>query len=469
MPQPSRQLQTAKSLFTSLENALFLGDRLSHGQFGVLMQPGQFVSPNIREEDSTDDMWTQSDLCNEALDSSFLYKPLTYRVGQIYHDILHTSAVPRQASSDDEQEELESLREWVSNHEQLYTQYQRDHYDVLDAYDAERASESPSGARLRRLRSKFDDSLTLWRTLGYKDEYENKSARFAYLSRGGPDVLLNKLRQRLAFQTKHAPTKGEYFQTFLTPPIAEWNSPFTSWGAFEHRFRGSESHGFSRATAWSGRAGARWGLFSVRGGVSGSRQFEHHESEATNISIKFEYLRVRIHRPWMVPDLFGYGFWTWSEEVNYRQLSDGGNLQMTPPERPIGEMPIRSTHLIVARNLTLSANFSESDRTHIASQMTTGVSAGWGPFSFSGSYSESTNEHDVRASFDGTRILVQHPQIIGFACQILPRCPNPDRSLPWQGDHRFAEDELDLLQKSQKVREQDYVLGKIYGQDVFPT
>jgi hypothetical protein len=72
-----------KVLFSELEKPLFLGDKLTSGQFGTLMQPGQFVSTNLQEQDSSEDMAIEYELTNDLLDTSFIYKPLVGGIGQV--------------------------------------------------------------------------------------------------------------------------------------------------------------------------------------------------------------------------------------------------------------------------------------------------------------------------------------------------------------------------------------------------
>jgi hypothetical protein len=194
-------------------------------------------------------------------------------------------------------------------------------------------------------------------------------------------------------------------------------------------------------------------MFSFGGGAGGGSTYQHQESDVSNIEVKFDYLRVRIERPWLVQDIFGYKFWTWSKTVGFSYISDGGNLGIDPPQRPIGRMPFLPTHFILVKNVELSANFSHNDSTFIASQISARASAGWGPFSISGSYSESTTEQYTHASFDGTTLKIAQPQIIAFAGTLLPKTPDPDPRLPWQDD--AAPPRVRVLEEFDKIRQQD--------------
>jgi hypothetical protein len=137
-------------------------------------------------------------------------------------------------------------------------------------------------------------------------------------------------------------------------------------------------------------------------------------------------------------------------------LSDGGNLVLTPPVRPIGRMPILPEYLIVVRNLELSGAFSAEESSWYQSQISSGVSVGWGPFSLSGSYSESTSTQQAHASFDGVTFKIGQPQIIARTGTMLGRSPDPDQSLAWQGDQWFPHSDRNLVRFLKNARAADH-------------
>lgn len=52
-----------------------------------------------------------------------------------------------------------------------------------------------------------------------------------------------------------------------------------------------------------------------------------------------------------------------------------------------------------------------------------------------------TSEKRTQASFDGTTIRINQPQVIGFAGKLLPKTPGPDESLPFdKNDAVFSKD-----------------------------
>ena len=432
-------VQIIKNLFSDLEGPLFLGDRLGQGDFSVLMQPGQFVSLNLTEQDSSEDMAIQYELTNTALDTSFVFKQLTSTIGQVYKDILSQTALPHKDLDQATLDKISEIRQWIADNQSTYTTFKGYYFDAQDAYETEASSQHPNPSKLRRLQSNVDDAYKVF--LPYKRDWDNNNGLLIQLIGEDPSALWNDFRTLLQFHTKQAPRRGEFLQTFFIPSISEWASANTSWGSFEKIVTDSQSSSYSHSTAWSGGLSGGWGLFSFGGGASGSSQYQHQSSDTSAINVKFEYLRVRIDRRWLTPDIFGYKFWTWkntfASSSNFPYISDGGNLAVDPPIRPIGRMPFLPNYMVVVRNVELAANFSHNDQTFIASQLTTSASAGWGPFSISGSYSESTSESHAKASFDGTTLKIAQPQIIAFTGILLPKTPDPDQHLPWTGDQVF--------------------------------
>ena len=85
-------LRLLKNIFSEMEKPLFLGDGLQHGEFHVLMQPGQFISTNLTEFDLSDDMSIQASLTDFLIDTQFIYTTFDGSISQQYRDIL-TNAV----------------------------------------------------------------------------------------------------------------------------------------------------------------------------------------------------------------------------------------------------------------------------------------------------------------------------------------------------------------------------------------
>jgi len=458
-------LKMAKNLFAAVEDALFFGDRLTTSEFACLMQPGRLVSSNL-DEGNLEDMAIQADLTNQAIDTSFLYLPITTStISQKYYDVLNFAALPNASLSPSDIQEINQIRDWLADHKAAYD-IGRDRYgDAKRAYEFEANKLNPSSAELEILAQKRDDALNDWETFGLRSLYENKVGRLIQITAGNPDRLWNDFRTLLASNRKSAPKRGGFYQTFFVPSVKTWNSPETSWGYYQKHVSERDTYSYSHTTNWSAGASGGWGLFSVDVGTGGSSEYKRTSSDVTDVTVKFEYARIRISRPWLIPDAFGYQFWTWKKTYGrFRYLSDGGILSANPPIRPIGMMPALPTDFVLARNVELTANFSHNDQTLISSQLSGSASAGWACFSFNGSYSESTSEQIVHASFDGTTIKISQPQIIAFISGLMPKTPDPDQTLPFGSDAQFPQDTTkDDVALIKDVRWEDYAWSVAEG------
>lgn len=433
------------NVFAGLQDALFLGDRFSNGEFVSFLQPGQFVSPNLKQSDNSKDLAIQAEIANILVDSSYVnkYKDIDYSGGteligsvdQVYSDILKHAALPHAVLSASTLKEIKDLDIWLAANKSNYELYRDQYFDVVEAYYTESHKQTPNGAILQRLAQKKKDAYATWENFGNKRLYDIKRGRYVYLTSEDPQSFWLRLAERLQDHAQRAPQLGDYFQTLLVPSISSWNT--AGWATFERQISEKDSYEYSKSTSWSGGLSARWGLFSVGGGSSGSTNYRYEKSTVDTVNLKFEYLRVRIHRPWLVSDVFGYNFWTWNKAFGGQYISDGGNLQIDPPIRPIGRMPILPQYLIVVRNLELSAAFSQDERDFYSREVQHKASFGWGPFSLSGSYREAESSKHVHASFDGITFRIEQPQIIARSGIMLQKSPNPNKSLSWEDDACF--------------------------------
>lgn len=422
-----------QNLYSLIENEIFLGDRLSSGEFAILLNPGQFVSPNLKEKAGTDDMYIQYDLTNQAFDTSFLAKSLPKTISKTFNEVLFFAALPKNSLSSAQQKRIGELQQQTAQWEGAYNEYAGRYSDAEDALEQEQNSQDPSPAKLRRLQQQVQSAENAWEIDGYKLQFENAMAEYRQLLSGDPTTFWDGIKQK--FKSTSSAHRGDYYATFFVPPVSVWGDSSTSWASLKRTVDDSHSTSVSHSTSWSGGASAGWGLWSFGGGASGSTTYQHTESDTSNLSISLDYLRVRIDRSsWLTPDVFSYHFWQFNKSHGQRLLSDGGNLDVVPPIRPVGDMPFLPTHLIVVKNVKLSGAFGHNDQTFIASQFQSNVSFGWGPFSVSGSYQESNSQQTVNGHFDGGTLTIPNPQIFAFVGTLLPKSPDPDPSLPWGND-----------------------------------
>ena len=436
-----------KNLFYYVEKHLFGADSdsgndlLTRGQFGVMMTPGQFLNPNWNENTGSNDMYLQAEFLDEALDTSFTYRPLTSTVSGQYWDALDKVSLRHRPLTAKEKAELRDIESEIAALQPKYDLYASRYDDAAEAYEGELSKQNPNQATLARLLRAMNSARNNWETLGRKSYFDNNLIGRAWqLQTGNPSGEWIKLRNTFQNATKIAPV-GQYQTTLLNPSISTWNTS-AGWASFARTVTDTETHSYSSSTSWSGGMGARWGLFnSVSVGANGSKTVNHEVSDVTTINVSFDYLRCRIVRPWLKSDLFANRDWTWIQPNMFRYLSDGGNLFTKPSVRPIGTLPFLATSIVVVKNVKLQADFSHSDQQTIKTSISGSASAGFGCFSVRGSYRQDTTQVDIKATFDGTTLLIPNPQVIGHLGVLLPKSPSPDKTQKyWDPNAVFPED-----------------------------
>mgnify|MGYP003576109612 CR=1 FL=1 len=166
----------------------------------------------------------------------------------------------------------------------------------------------------------------------------------------------------------------------------------------------------SEATSYSTGGGASWGLWSVGGSYSHDEESNHSHMDATDFSLTAELIQVRIMRPWFNPLLFSMKDW-WSSAYAAGGLSADSVMPLVP------------TSFVVARNVAITANFSDEDKSHFQESTSASTSVGWGPFSVSGSYSHSDSNDTFTSTFDGGTLHLPGLQLLAFICTATPSAP----------------------------------------------
>jgi hypothetical protein len=167
----------------------------------------------------------------------------------------------------------------------------------------------------------------------------------------------------------------------------------------------------SEATSYAAGGSGSWGLWSFGGKTGRTEQKDHAHTDTKNFALMAELMQVRIVRPWYSPLLLSMQGW-------YTNAFMKGAFTSA--------MPLVATSMVVARNVTIKAEFGEQDKQKLQSATTAQASVGWGPFAVSGSYSHSETHEKFTAKFDGGTLTLPGLQVIGFVCARTPFCPPQD-------------------------------------------
>jgi hypothetical protein len=222
----------------------------------------------------------------------------------------------------------------------------------------------------------------------------------------------------------------------LYPSYPVWLDMNRSWSSLTLSQNDLEQTTSNSHTSVGGGGGFDLGFWSVGADYENTENRHHYEFTGSNYLLSMELARVTIDRPWMDEGVFESHAWKWLAASLYdkRKISSGANATtgVTPPASDI--MPFVPTGLLLARRVSLTANWSTDLKNSFDSHTSGGGSVGWGPFSFSGRYDNSNDGTYHKANAAGNTISWDAPQILGFFVQVLPESPNPDRCYHFPSD-----------------------------------
>jgi hypothetical protein len=160
---------------------------------------------------------------------------------------------------------------------------------------------------------------------------------------------------------------------------------------------------------------ASWGLFHGSGEVGGEHGNEQSHVDSQNFTLEAELITVSIQRPWFNPLILSMKDW-WVTGLGKEGVSDG---------KLRGMLPLLPTQFVVARDVAITADFSEEDKSKITNAVKAKASGGWGPFSLNTSYGHSSSDIKETAKFDGGTLRIPGQQLIAWVSTIIP--PSPQR------------------------------------------
>jgi hypothetical protein len=187
-------------------------------------------------------------------------------------------------------------------------------------------------------------------------------------------------------------------------------SKLTFTSSYLNKTESSNAHEYSAAASGS------WGLWHASAEVSGKIEEKKSHMDAQNLTLEAELIAVSIKRPWFNPLLLSMRDW-WVTGIPKGGISNGDARD------PKGVMPLVPTGFVVSRNVKITADFSEEDKKFISNSISTKASGGWGPFSISGSYSNSSSKSDFQSKFDGGSLQLPGLQLVAWISAVTPASP----------------------------------------------
>jgi len=214
---------------------------------------------------------------------------------------------------------------------------------------------------------------------------------------------------------------GKWLLAYAMP--SNWFSTAALKNFTELRFSSKTKREDKTSTSHAYTFGASYnaGLWGVKAESQGKFTDERRHMRGDDVEVSCKIAKVSIMRPWFNEFIFRTGNWY----TNLKAKSEKGYISSGKvDDSNRGKMlPMYPVAFIVARDVTIKANFSEEDEKHISQAVSASASVSYGPFSIGGSYSYGKKEDNFYASYQGGAIRVPGIQVIGWVSKLVPACP----------------------------------------------
>ncbi|MER8963876.1 hypothetical protein [Mesorhizobium sp. M0701] len=422
-----------QKLYSEIAANLRVGDqKLSpNTNMLVLAAPAILVDPNISMDNADDAANIITNMSDRIiLPSAFLdFKP--GRMSDLYQEILRSHVVPLPILESAEKAQLEDANSKLFNSKGESRRLLDDYY------------------KYSKLLQTANQNASLWQSqnVGKALPLEHINAiKFAltqYIAHQGDKaqgylLTIQKYAQRdteFYFERLRDRFTANWFQanwygrTLFYPTYQTWLNKDLSWQNIKITSQMLDARTHDEHSDIGGGLSGSWGLFSVGGDYSEDETKHTERADASNLTISFDVLRVGITYAWMDANVFESQMWDWSNGSIYAGQKISSGADYAKGETPTGIMPVVPVELIVARNLSMTADWSIDIKEFIEKHSGGGASFGYGPFKLGGRTNKSSKDTYVHAEGNGNTVTFDSPQIIGYLVHALPESPKRAREI----------------------------------------
>ena len=422
------QLYSKLATALSVEDTAYLGG----GSLLSILLPGLYIQPNLNPDDDQ----TQYVIAN-ALDAtmacSWTFVPGPGTVSDVYKSILDGKETPLTHLTPEQLRRLDDALGYLflpdGQPTEAYCEY-RDHelgyLAALDAYEAARATQDNGGARIpARLKKALERAAREWSARGHKGDVERAIATIDALEGLEPEMWWARLSARYREATRRYGIDSHFQYVTSNPPYQEWFHEF-GWSDFSfdtNDYAEQDRSGGVGVTPCRCRCttAAEAEPATARTGDVTALSTLWHEQPPPGFTLTCRLRRVQIIRPWMDTSVFFSRAWRWSPaSVSYGVvISTGGDL--AGAVAPTGMLPVLPTTAILARDVVIRWDDADGADVPAEPDLVAGELA-FGPFRLSRAALATTGRHVI---------TIPDPQLIGYIGTLIPRCPNPEPTLPW--------------------------------------
>ena len=158
-------------------------------------------------------------------------------------------------------------------------------------------------------------------------------------------------------------------------------------------------------------------------GSTGSIDKHNTSVDISGFDCSFEMIQVPIVRPWFAPEFLKLKSWRFEPGAHHGLFSDGAR----PPK---GDLIGYGTTCVFVRNLKMNfAELHKKDSMYVEA-IKNNMSASYGPFvAVSGNYNRSVADNKFSSKITSEGLIVDGMQLIAMKCQLLPKAPDPDKTI----------------------------------------
>jgi len=424
-------------LYSKLSGVLSVGSSIQAPghSFLVLANPGIFLDPEL-DLTRADNQYLWSNTLNPVLLPQFILQNSSVPMHSLYEQVLSGKELPLIELTPSQKQQLQNALDTVvtANGDPTpamknYRRYQLKYNDALTAYQEAQANSQNEGKPLPpSIQQKLQAAQQAWDTLGYRAKVNTAIATINNLQDLDPNSWWTELKSRFTKGSSQS-SSGAPFGVTMTSPDYKTFFEDEGWTQISFNQQDVQNQVTSKSTQTGGGVSVGWGLWRASAEASYKKDQGYSLASSTDISISLEVRRVEVTRPWMDGSVFRSRAWRWGQGSVNELISNGADASLG--ETPSGVMPLLPTTLILARNLTMTASMTTEESNWVNEQISAKASFGYGPFSFGGSYNQQNGQTNIEASRSGNTLSNPAVQILGYSCEVLPRSPNPDPTLPW--------------------------------------
>ncbi len=459
--QDDKNVEIMKKLYSKLGQIVRVGQNVPGlgTNFLVLANPGILLDPNLKA-DTNRGAYQLGNLVDHILLPHWIYDTKTDTTYKLYRDILDVREVPIITPTPAEQKAYADAKKKIvddsrpSGYTKQFDTYQTAGMVLAHAQDDIKTFQNGNPladvpnvywAKLQKAQQDFD-------LIGNADELDSAQEVIKTYHRIDPNLWWAD--RRTQFTHGSGNYNGQAFPLYdFVPDYAVWLDQTLKWTNLSINDQQIEQTTSSSHTSVGGGLSGGWGLWSFSASGSFTKDTTYFKLDAKTYTMTFEISRVDINRPWLEGSVFESNAWRWRKGNTARNklISDGADSFSGKTAGDV-YMPFLPVALLLARNVTLTGDWTDKLDTTCNTQTSGGGSIGWGPFQLGGSTSSSTADAYKNYKISGNTITLTSPQIIGFFVQVLPESPSPDLSAYKWPPKSQPLDEMITARKAERQR-----------------